>query len=333
MRRSWRHYQLQIYTALVCASVISPSIVAAQSNLKKVRLGVAATSVGFLPIYTAYHRGFYRDEGIDLEIILMSLAAANNAFFKGEIDYSAGLTGLALAAVRNYPAKILIFTVAKPLQSFMSRKDIKDPRDLKGKKVAGSSPGGSATILTYQALRHFGLDPGKDVQVLPMGGSGAGRLAVLEQGVVDASLLSVPENIIALHKGYNELIFLGDVVSFPQNGFGTSVARIQQQPEEVYKMMRATLRGLLFVTDESTREQTRDIMMKQWRVSDTKLAEEMLGYLKRGLAKDAVITSEAVQYFLDLTRETSNVTQPITAGQVVDFSFLDRARKELRGTK
>jgi NitT/TauT family transport system substrate-binding protein len=333
MRRSWRHYQLQIYTALVCASVISPSIVAAQSNLKKVRLGVAATSVGFLPIYTAYHRGFYRDEGIDLEIILMSLAAANNAFFKGEIDYSAGLTGLALAAVRNYPAKILIFTVAKPLQSFMSRKDIKDPRDLKGKKVAGSSPGGSATILAYQALRHFGLEPGKDVQVLPMGGSGAGRLAVLEQGVVDASLLSVPENIIALHKGYNELIFLGDVVSFPQNGFGTSVARIQQQPEEVYKMVRATLRGLLFVTDESTREQTRDIMMKQWRVSDTKLAEEMLGYLKRGLAKDAVITSEAVQYFLDLTRETSNVTQPITAGQVVDFSFLDRARKELRGTK
>ena len=333
MRCSWRHYQLQIYTALVCASVISPSIVAAQSNLKKVRLGVAATSVGFLPIYTAYHRGFYRDEGIDLEIILMSLAAANNAFFKGEIDYSAGLTGLALAAVRNYPAKILIFTVAKPLQSFMSRKDIKDPRDLKGKKVAGSSPGGSATILAYQALRHFGLDPGKDVQVLPMGGSGAGRLAVLEQGVVDASLLSVPENIIALHKGYNELIFLGDVVSFPQNGFGTSVARIQQQPEEVYKMVRATLRGLLFVTDESTREQTRDIMMKQWRVSDTKLAEEMLGYLKRGLAKDAVITSEAVQYFLDLTRETSNVTQPITAGQVVDFSFLDRARKELRGTK
>ena len=333
MRRSWRHYQLQIYTALVCASVISPSIVAARSNLKKVRLGVAATSVGFLPIYTAYHRGFYRDEGIDLEIILMSLAAANNAFFKGEIDYSAGLTGLALAAVRNYPAKILIFTVAKPLQSFMSRKDIKDPRDLRGKKVAGSSPGGSATILAYQALRHFGLEPGKDVQVLPMGGSGAGRLAVLEQGVVDASLLSVPENIIALHKGYNELIFLGDVVSFPQNGFGTSVARIQQQPEEVYKMVRATLRGLLFVTDESTREQTSDIMMKQWRVSDTKLAEEMLGYLKRGLAKDAVITSEAVQYFLDLTRETSNVTQPITAGQVVDFSFLDRARKELRGTK
>ena len=303
--------------------------VPAQAPLKKLRLGIAATSVGFLPIYTAHQKGFYKDEGIDLEIILMSLAAANNAFFKNEIEYSAGLTGLALAAARNYPAKILIFTIAKPLQSFVSRREIKEPRELKGKKVAGSSPGGSATILAYQALKHFGLEPGKDVQVLPMGGSGAGRLAVLEQGVVDAALLSVPENILAVNKGYNELIFLGDVVSFPQNGFGTSVTRIQQQPDEVYRMVRATLRGLQFVTDEVNREQARDAMMKQWRVSDQKLAAEMLGYLKRGLAKDALISPQAVQYFIDLTRETSNVTQPISATQVVDFSFLEKARKEL----
>ena len=314
-------------SAALCATA------GAQTPLKKLRLGIAATSVGFLPIYAAHQKGFYRDEGIDLEIILMSLAVANNAFFKGEIEYSAGLTGLALAATRNYPAKILIFTIIKPLQSFVSRKEIKEPRDLKGKKVAGSSPGGSATILAYQALKHFGLEPGKDVQVLPMGGSGAGRLAVLEQGVVDASLLSVPENIIAVNKGYNELIFLGDVVNFPQNGFGTSVTRIQQQPNEIYRMVRATLRGLLFVTDEANREQARDIMMKQWRVSDQKLAAEMLGYLKRGLAKDAVIAPEAVQYFIDLTRETSNVSQPIAGAQVVDFSFLEKARKDLGLTR
>jgi len=51
------------------------------------------------------------------------------------------------------------------------------------------------------------------------------------------------------------------------------------------------------------------------------------------LAKDAVISSEAVQYFVDLTRETSNIAQPINASQVVDFSFLDKVRKELRGAK
>ena len=74
-------------------------------------------------------------------------------------------------------------------------------------------------------------------------------------------------------------------------------------------------------------------MMKQWRVSDAKLAGEMLGYLNRGFVKDAAVTQEAVQYFVDLTRESSNVAQPISAAQVVDFTFLERARKELRGGK
>jgi ABC-type nitrate/sulfonate/bicarbonate transport system substrate-binding protein len=114
-----RHYVAAVSLSL-CAALLPHADAPAQSPLKKVRLGVAATSVGFLPLYAAYHKGFFRDEGIDLEIILMSLGAANNAFFKGEIDYSAGLTGVAAAAGRNYPAKILIFTVAKPLQSFVS---------------------------------------------------------------------------------------------------------------------------------------------------------------------------------------------------------------------
>ena len=79
----------------------------------------------------------------------------------------------------------------------MSQKNIKDFKQLKGKKIAGSSPGGSATLLANQALKQIGLEPGKDVSVLQMSGSAASRYAVLESGVVEASLLSVPENIIA----------------------------------------------------------------------------------------------------------------------------------------
>jgi hypothetical protein len=63
------------------------------------------------------------------------------------------------------------------------------------------------------------------------------------------------------------------------------------------------------------------------------LAGAMLGYRKRALAKDAAIGSQAARYFLDLTRETSNASQPISAAQVAGFSFLDRARKELRQAK
>jgi ABC-type nitrate/sulfonate/bicarbonate transport system substrate-binding protein len=166
-----------------------------------------------------------------------------------------------------------------------------------------------------------------------MAGAAASRYAVLESGVVDASLLSVPENIIAMEKGYNELIFLGDVIEFPQNGFGTSEKRIRENPDEVYRMVRATLRGLVFVWDKNNREAVTDILMKQWKINDRKMAAEMFRHVGRVLTKDAWVKPESVQVLIDLQRENAKVSKPITVAEVTDFSFLDKARKELGLTR
>src|SRR5207344_1365975 len=159
-------------------------------SLKKVRMASSSTNVSFLALYTALHRGFFKDEGIDLEIIYMPANLASTAVLNGDIDYNGAVTGTIGAAVRGQPMKVLLFTVAKPFLFLMSKKDIKDVKQLKGKKIAGSSPGGSATLIAEKVLKHYGLEPGRDVSLLPMGGSAAGRYAVLETGVVDASFLS-----------------------------------------------------------------------------------------------------------------------------------------------
>jgi NitT/TauT family transport system substrate-binding protein len=302
-------------------------------TLKKVRMGSSSTNVSFLAIYTALHRGFYKDEGIDLEIIQMSANLTSAAILSGDLDYSAAVTGLIGGAVRGQPMKVLLFTVERPLLFLMSKKEITDPKQLRGKKIAGSSPGGSATLLAVKALRHYGLEPGRDVSVLPMGGTAAGRFAVLESGVVDASLLSVPENIIALEKGYNELIFLGDIVRFAQNGFGTSEKKIRENPDEVYRMVRATLRGLKFIWDKNNQDAVTDVMMKQWRVSDRKMAAEMTKQVSRVLTKDARVNPESVQELIDSQRENAKVAKPVSVADVTDYSFLEKARKELGFTK
>jgi len=326
MRKS-QHLTAALLVLLV-AGLISIPRAHAQTG-KKVRMGSSSTNVSFLAIYTALHRGFFREAGIDLEIIQMAANLTSTAVLAGDLDYSAAVTGLIGGAVRGLPTKVLLFTVERPLLFLMSKKEIKDPKQLKGKKIAGSSPGGSATLLGYQVLRHYGLEPGRDVSVLPMGGTAAGRFAVLESGVVDASLLSVPENIIALEKGYNELIFLGDIVKFAQNGFGTSEKKIRENPDEVYRMVRATLRGLQFVWDKNNHDAVTDIMMKQWRVTDRKMAAEMAKQVARVLTKDARVDPESVQELIDSQRENAKVTKPISVSDVVDYSFLDRARKEL----
>ena len=322
---------------LVIASFVSvlylPGFTQAQTALKKIRLGSSSTNVSFLALYTALHRGFFRDEGIDLEIVYMPANLASTAVLNGDIDFNGAVTGTIGAAVRGQPMKVLMFTVAKPLLFLMSRKDIKDPKQLKGKKIAGSSPGGSATLIADKVLKHFGLEPGRDVSLLPMGGSAASRYAVLETNVVDASFLSVPENIIALEKGYNELVFAGDVVEFPQNGFGTSERKIRDNPDEVYRMVRATLRGLQFVWDKDNQEAITNVLMKQWRVNDRKMAAEMSRQVSRVLTKDAYVKPESVQVLIDLARESAKVTKPVTTAEVVNYSFLDKARKELGITR
>jgi NitT/TauT family transport system substrate-binding protein len=301
----------------------------AQSGLKKVRMGSSSTNVSFLALYTALNRGFFKDEGLDLEIVFMPANLASTAVLNGDLDYNGAVTGTIGAAVQGRPMKVLLFTVSKPLLFLMGQKNLKDFKLLKGKKIAGSSPGGSATLLANQALKQVGLEPGKDVSVLQMSGNAASRFAVLESGVVDASLLSVPENIIAHEKGYNELLFLGDVVEFPQNGFGTSEKRIHENPDEIYRMVRATLRGLQFVWDKNNSEAVTNILMKQWKVNDRKMAAEMARQVSRVLTKDAYVKPESVQVLVDLARESAKVTKPVNAMDVVDYSFLDKARKEL----
>jgi len=301
----------------------------AQAPLKKVRMGSSSTNVSFLALYTAFHRGFFKDEAIDLEIIYMPANLASTAVQSGDIDYNGAVTGTIGAAIRGQPMKVLLFTVSKPFLFLVSKKEIKDVKQLRGKKIAGSSPGGSATLIAEKVLKHYGLEPGRDVSLLPMGGSAAGRYAVLENGVVDASFLSVPENIIALERGYNELVFAGDVVEFPQNGFGTSKKKIRENPDEVYRMVRATLRGLQFVWDKGNQEAVTNVLMKQWRINDAKMASEMLKQVTRVLTKDAYVQPESVQVLIDLARESAKVTKPVNVTEVVDYSFLDKARKEL----
>lgn len=301
----------------------------AQPSLKKVRIGVSETHVGYLPLQVAFHKGYYKDEGIDLEIVLMPTNVINTAALTGQIDINGAVTGTVGAAVQGSPMKLLIVTVGKPLLFLVSRKEIKDPRELRGKKIAGSSPGGTATVLAKQALSHYGIDPEKDAAVLPMGGSTASRFAAMESGVVDATMLPVPAVIFAKAKGFNELAFMGDIAQFPQNGFGATEKKIRENPDEIYRLVRASLRGLVFMSEAKNRDEVVQIVMKQHKVTDRKLAEQMLAYSQRVVTKEAQVSNEEVQYLIDLMRATAKVARPVTVDQVVDFSFLEKARKDL----
>ena len=92
---------------LILFVVTADGVVHAQTAMRKVRMGIQSTNIGFLPFHVADHKRFYRDQGIDLEIIFMSTQAVNAAFVRGDIDYSAAVNGIIQTIVRGAPARIL----------------------------------------------------------------------------------------------------------------------------------------------------------------------------------------------------------------------------------
>src|SRR5206468_10324725 len=117
-----RTVSLSILLVFIADSYIHP-----QTAVKKVRMGIQSTNISFLPFHVAYHKGFYREQGIDLETIVMSTQAVNAAFVRGDIDYSAAVNGIIQTVVRGAPAKILACAVDRPLQSLVGRKEIRRP--------------------------------------------------------------------------------------------------------------------------------------------------------------------------------------------------------------
>ena len=315
---------------LFLALISAPSNLSAQATAKKVRLGIQSNNIGFLPFHLAYHKGFFREQGIDLETIFMATQAVNAAFLRGDIDYSAAINGVIQGVLRGNPAKILACAVDRPLISLIARKDIRAPQDLRGKKIGGSTPGGTASLMADTALKHLGFQAGRDVTIVPLRDN---RLAALETGAVDAALLGVPDNIIAVDRGYNEILFVGDIVNFPQNAIGASVKKIQDSPDEVYGMVRAALRALNFVLEPRNRDEVITIILKQWKLTDRRIATEMLRQFNRGMARDLMAKPEGMQLMIDLVREDAKVAQPFTVSQVVDYSFLEKARRDLGASR
>jgi hypothetical protein len=94
-------------------------------------------------------------------------------------------------------------------------------------------------------------------------------------------------------------------------------------------MVRASLRGLLFSLDNRNREEVINIILNQWKLTDRRLAGEMLKQFGRGATRDMLAKPDGMQLMINLVREDSKISQPFTVAQIVDYSFLEKARRDL----
>ena len=195
-----------------------------------------------LPYVVAKEKGFFEKEGLKVQLI--TFRGTNlmlTALLAGELDYATILPFLTGASARGLPVKILAAVTKSSSYVMLSRPEIDSVKALRGKKLGINSFGSSADYAAYAAVSRSGMDPNKDVTILPIGGGTAERFAALASGTVDATVVTSPAEYAAEKQGLRVLMSaseLGALVRIPITGVGATLKKIERDPDEIVQLLR-----------------------------------------------------------------------------------------------
>jgi NitT/TauT family transport system substrate-binding protein len=319
MTRNFLHGFNAISTVVI-AILATANFAAAE----KVRLALPSRSMGYLPMFIALHRGFLKDENLELELPAMLPNLAHNALLSGEVEYHGVADSALRLAAKGAPLKSIFFSARLPNYFLMSKPTIKSVSELRGKMVAVSRFGGTTDLAARVALQANGLDPHKDV-VLIMIGLGNTRNAALMAGSVDANIANPPDNSMLKQKGFRELLFLGDAMEFPSNGFTTTERRLTENRDQVKRLLRAFYRGLLFSRDNP--EESIKIVEREWKL-DPAMARDSYQSIMKAASRDGASSDAGLKVHLKLIQESDKSIGNVALTKVVDFRVLEEVRRE-----
>lgn len=295
-------------------------------QLKAEQIVVGMSTVGLyeFPSEVARRKGFYKDEGLEVVKVAMKTDLTIKAVVTGDTDYSMVWGATLRAAVAGMPVRLILGMYGKPLHMLVGRPEIKKVEDLKGKKIAISSFGSTPDVLLRVTLRHFGLNPEKDVNILSIGGS-ATRIAALASGTVDATPLDLAYVGKAERMGLNSIVYLGDVLPLPLSGMGTSLKKIRENPDQIRRLVRATVKGMQFI--RGNRAEAIQLMVDYLKLTDAD-AQKIYDFSIRSLSSDGRFPDESLTKDIELTKQILKIEKEIPLAQVVDWSFVQESRQK-----
>jgi NitT/TauT family transport system substrate-binding protein len=294
------------------------------AQLKKVRFSTTGISVSELPFKVAQLKGFYREEGLDVEMILIRGAVGMQALLGGSVDYTSASGSTIAAAVRGLPVKLVFISSSKPQFELISQPQIKSIHDLKGKIVGISSRGGSNDLIMQMILQKNGLAPNKDVTTIIVGAQEETVIA-LRTGRIAAALLTPPRNFMLQRDGFNRLAYSGDYVpTYANGGIGVTDEKIKTNPAEVLALVKATIKALQF--SMKNRAEMIKIMPGYLGIKDNALIDQLYDLYLTRKSVDGSVDENWMRGAIDFTQKTlGGATKEIPPSQVFDFTFVQRA--------
>jgi NitT/TauT family transport system substrate-binding protein len=298
---------------------------AAAQSLEKVRIGMPSLSLSFIAPQVAYARGFFREEGIDAEIIRIATNIGIVAVTTKEIGYTTAVGAGLRSAVRGLPLKVVVYFNGRPLHVLVAKPEIKSLPELRRKVIGFAGYGDSTEFMLRAVLRQAGMDLEKDVQAFQVSGSGQ-RLQALLSGKLDAAIVPPPFNFEAESKGFVRLMAAADVFETSVSGLALHNDTLRDKPAQVKRMLRALLKAQNFIRSNKA-ESVR--VIANWLKLEPRIAQASYDIYVKGMSLNGIVPERVLETDIERARAEQQVKEPVSVAKVVDFTLLKEALNEL----
>lgn len=213
---------------LLTAFFVGPAL--AQQTLERIVITYPSRSIASVDLYIAQERGFFRQEGLQAEVVQVRGNIGVTALLSGDAHAINNVGTLIRAMERSdLPTKVVTQSLKKNLFWLVTRPEIKSVSELKGKIFGTTTLGGSQHLAAVRFLQRAGLHPDKDITVV-VGGDVPAQLQSLLSGAIHLAALSPPTVILARDKFKLRIhgSTLEDVPNL-QNGLGVSERLLRER--------------------------------------------------------------------------------------------------------
>ncbi|MBM2805538.1 MAG: transporter substrate-binding protein [Deltaproteobacteria bacterium] len=281
----------------------------AQAQAQKVRISISSRSNTSVPFYVAASKGFFREEGMDVEIIQANPRLGAMALINGDVAFTGTFVSTVRGILSGFPLKIVLVAFKKGVYYLIAHPSVKDIHDLKGKKLGVSSIRGADHLVAEELLKSKGVNPAQ-LQPVALGDTSV-RLQSVLTGAVEVTALSPPHDLMAQRSGVKVL---------------ASDRLIKENPQFVRRGVRAILKANRLI--EENRQETIRVLL-QWVKQTPEIAARSYDVELKTIQRDGTMSDGEMENFIDRLANDKKRT----LDDVRDFSFARAAWKELESGK
>ncbi len=297
-----------------------------KSNAAPLRIAYSAISGAMSSLWVAQEGGYFKREGLDAELLYIGGGSLLiQAMLSGEGPFAYGPSVPVINASLRGSDLVLIGNTGNSLVfSIMARPEIKQPAQLKGRKVGVTRLGGSTDWALDAALKHWSLERGQ-ITVIQTGGMPEG-LAALTSSALEAVVLSPPSNFRAAKAGMHELEDVGQLkITFPNTPLSTTRSFIRSNRDTALRFLRGFAQGLQRL--RSDKDFSMKVLSKYTKVTDADTLSQLHQTYGVKYSGDRIpfVRPESIDEILK--RTPGKEARDAKAGDFIDNSLLQELDK------